>query len=212
MNLFGRKKQNIVQPSIAIHSLQDTIITMEKRELHLEKQIAELSTQAKKAVQAKRKARAIMFLRKKKLLEKQQENIFNTKMTIETQIVALTQALANTEIVSALKKGRDALKGMETKVNPDDVADIVDDMEEQISTVDEVAEVMARPIGSSINEDELLAELEAELADDIDEKLLGTPVVLPTVPSIKPTTQQTQQTQQTQEEKELKELEALMSL
>jgi charged multivesicular body protein 4 len=222
MNLFGRKKKNTaVNPSCAIQTLQETLEVMEKREAHLEKQIDSFTTQAKKAMQVKKKPRALHFLRKKKLLEKQLTSIFNTKMNVEVQIAALIQAVNNTQTVSALSKGRDALQSMESKVDPDKVADVVDDIEERLAMVDEVSDAMSRPIGQLVDEDDLLAELEAEMQEDALLKEVTAPVVIPqipqtpqvaTLPAVPTTPVKTkEQLQEEREEQELKELEMLMS-
>lgn len=167
MYLFGRKKKNNpVEPRKAIQTLKDTLATMEKREEYLEKQISNFINQAIKAKKNNRKHRALHFLKKKKLVEKQLTTCFNTKMTLETQIDALIQAVNNTATVNAISQGRNALKTMESKINPNEVSDVVDDLEEQLSMVDEVSDAISRPIGDVYDDDDLLAELDGEIFDE----------------------------------------------
>lgn len=66
----------------------------------------------------------------------------------------------------------------------------MDDINEQMSTANEVADAISRPMGGSalFDDDELAAELDALVQEDLDEKLLGTGLgAVPAIPSV-PTT------------------------
>ncbi len=66
----------------------------------------------------------------------------------------------------------------------------MDDINEQMTTANEVADAISRPMGGSalFDDDELAAELDALVQEDLDEKLLGTGLgALPAIPSV-PTT------------------------
>ena len=66
MNLFGKKKQPVVHPTQAISKLQETQTMLEKRECHLDKQIADFKQQAKSFMKAGNKIRALYFMKKAK--------------------------------------------------------------------------------------------------------------------------------------------------
>lgn len=209
MNLFGKKKKPVVNPNSAIHQLQETIDTLDKREQHLTKQMTDLRKQAANVLKKKNKKRALYLMRRAKICEKQIDNVCSMKLNLEVQISTLTQAVTNTDVYKAISSGRDALKGLETKVNPDTIADVIDDIDENMANVEEIAEIMGRPIGNVEDDDELLAELEEdELEQEIVQPVKNEEVKLefPEVPrkSIKGENHKT-------EEEELKELEDLMN-
>lgn len=162
MNLFGKKKsQPIVKPDQAIHKLQETLDMLSKREAHLESQISMMREEAKKSLQQKNKSRAIHLLKKCKLLQTQVDSVFGTKFNLETQILALTQAVANTETVSAMRVGKDTLQGLEKQMDADNVANVMEEITESMANLSDVTSAMSQPIGPAIDEDELLAELDA---------------------------------------------------
>jgi len=203
MNLFGRKKKNnTIQPHTAILTLEETLSTMEKREIYLEKQIADFTKNAKVAMKNNQKPRALHFLKRKKILDKQLESCFNMKLNVEMQIAALKQASHNTSVINAISIGSSALKS--TVSDPDKVADTVDSLEEQLSMVDEISDVLSRPVGEVYDEDELLLELRSTTFGEQKLQELED-ITLPTAPVGIITTSSKEE-----EDRELRELEALM--
>lgn len=220
MNLFGKKKEAIVKPSQAIAQLQETISTMEKRELFLDKQISSLRQKARDLVK-KDKSKAIFCLKRAKLLEKQLESSMGAKFNLEMQIASLIQALNNTETVSALSTGYKALSALENKIDPDKVSEVMDEITEAMSSVDEVSETISRPIGPVMDDDELLRELESMGLEELEPPSLVQPnlarpsLVQPNLarsnlPSV-PQTSLSERRQEEIEDEELKELERVMN-
>jgi charged multivesicular body protein 4 len=207
--LFGKKKPAPPAPSKAIDKLHETLVLLEKREAHLDKQIGILKEQAKKYVQEKNKPRALTTLKKSKLLEKEFNSIGGQKLNIEAQISALTQAITNSETMAAMRLGKDTLAGMESKVDPDKVAETMDNISESMARMEEVTDAMARPLGPVTDDDELLQELDSL---SLQEELLRKPelpvickepeLVLPSVPMEK---------KKEEEDLELRELQVLMN-
>jgi charged multivesicular body protein 4 len=175
MNLFGKKKI-VFNPVEANKKLQDTLTLLEKREKHLENQVSLFRKEAAAAVKAKQKSKALFFLKKAKIYEKQISSIFNTKLNIETQIAALSQASINTETITAMKISRDVLINSEKTIEPEKVEEVMDDLENRLASVEEVSEIMGRPLGQQLDEDELLQELEAEIHIADIEKIIVNPV------------------------------------
>lgn len=198
MNLFGKKKLQVVQPIHAISKLQETQSMLEKRESHLDKQIAELKNNATRCMKAKNTARALYFIKKAKILEKQLETTFNMKLNIETQISVLSQSITNIETITAIQSSKDAFSFVEKKLDPDNVAELMDDIAENMNKVEEVADSLGQSIGPVVDEDELLKELE----ENFVEKSL---VEIPDIKAVK-------NTLSSSEEKELKELELIMNI
>jgi Snf7 len=215
MNLFGKKKKDItINSNQIINNLQDTVNTLDKRDAFLEKQIFELKNHAKKAVKEKKKSQALYCIKKSKILEKQQSNILNTKLNIELQILALTQAISNSNTFESVKAGQNVLSEYEKKLDVDKVADVMDNIEENLANMECITETISRPLGQYEMDDEtILAELEAEI---MNEEVLSKPITLPSVPStcLKTSPKKTSSNKtppKKSEEDEIRELEALMT-
>lgn len=199
--LFGKKKSVAPAPSKAIDKLRESLEMLEKRETFLETQITLLKGQAVKYLHEKNKTKALSQLKKCKLWEKEIDSISGQKFNLETQISALTQAIVNSETMQAMRMGRETLANLDAKLDPDKVANVMDDLTENLAKVGEVTDAMARPIGPLLDDDELLKEL-----DDLslEKEVLvtpephTTPLDLPNVPD-------------DQDEEELRKLENIMN-
>jgi len=187
MNLFGGGKKKPKGPTLAesIQQLREANDILEKREAHLSKQMATALTEARKKSKAKDKRGALFHLKRKKLYEKQIEQIYGKKTNIEIQIMTLEAAAGNTEVLSAMRKGADALKRTVKETDIEKVADVMDDINESMQLADELGEAMSQTIGPQLDEDELNAELE-EMENELnDEEMLKAPAVPAT--RVKPT-------------------------
>mmetsp|Transcript_21471 Transcript_21471/g.45150 ORF Transcript_21471/g.45150 Transcript_21471/m.45150 type:complete len:248 (+) Transcript_21471:386-1129(+) len=242
MNWFGRsKKETAAKPSAVsatssggrsgggasgggasrtntantVVSLRESIATQEKREQHLEKKIEQLTEEAKAKMAKKDKKGALFALKRKKLYEAEMDKISNIKMTLETQVMNLESAAQNAETFKAMNAGKDAMKTIRVDVGIDKVDDLMDEIKEEMDMADEISNALAQPVDPLLaDEDDLLAELNALEAEDVEAELLKEPakvaanaghIDLPDVPStelpsIKNATKE--------EEDELKQLEA----
>ena len=74
MNLFGRMRKKQSSPQInplkSIETLSDAIDTLQKREIHLQKQSDTALRMAREKSKAKNKREALFQLRRKKMFEK----------------------------------------------------------------------------------------------------------------------------------------------
>jgi len=177
MNLWGKKAKPAPTLSESIAQLREAMEVLEKRENHLGKQMAVALNEAKKKSKAKDKRGALFQLKRKKLYEKQIDQIYGKKTNIEVQIMTLEAAAGNTEVLSAMRKGADALKRTVKETDVDKVADVMDDINESMGLADELGEAMSVPIGPQLDEDELSKELEDMENELNDEEMLKAPVV-----------------------------------
>lgn len=94
------KKKAAPAPKLgdSINMLREAQVTLEKREKHLEKQVAAAREAAKEKLKAKDKRGAIHLLKRSKLLETQINQIYGKKANIDIQIMALESAASNKEI------------------------------------------------------------------------------------------------------------------
>jgi hypothetical protein len=206
-NFFGTKRKNDTQsPQKVIHNMRSTLDTLEKREQFLEKRINVFKTNAKEVVKTN-KQKALMLLKKAKMNEKQLLSIYGQKENIEIQICTLEQGISNQNIISSMKQGKNAIENIGIKLNPDDIGELMEEINEGINNADEIANVMSTPIGQQYDDDDLLAELE-EQSENIEKLINSLSVDGKTLVTTEPVNRKSL----TVEEKELAELEQLMTM
>jgi charged multivesicular body protein 5 len=179
-SLFGGASSNTPGPSLA--SASDATA---RRELdisakitQLNKDLAAYSLQLKSplspAAKNTIKQRAMQVLQRKRVHEKQLNQLHGMAMTMENAKFAVESARDNVSIAQALKATTTLMKTQ--AVNVSDMEDIMDGLQDMLQDADEMNEMMARSYGidSSVDESMLDAELvgldeqlalDAELAD-----------------------------------------------
>jgi len=178
MNLFGKKKQKPVPKlSDSIMKLREASANLDKRQEFLVKKSEEALTEAKKKSKAKDKRGALFHLKRKKMYEKQIDQIYGKKTNIETQIMALEGASSNKEVITAMKEGATILQATVSDLNVDKVDEVMDDITDSMAMADELSDAIAQPIGPAVDEDELSAELAEMESEMMDEDLLAAPSV-----------------------------------
>ncbi|KAJ1336721.1 hypothetical protein BSLG_007040 [Batrachochytrium salamandrivorans] len=188
MHLFGKAKAAQTTPKDAIVKLRESLEMLEKREKYLQTKIdAELKIAKTNA--AKNKRVALMALKRKKTYEEQINKIMGSRMTLETQAMAIENASVNLETMQAMKAGADAMKQIHGKLNIDKVDDTMDDIREQMDLANEISDAISQPVGfgTEFDEDELNEELELMEQEALDAQLLDTGVDINTSPAV-PTT------------------------
>jgi len=214
-SLFGssksEKKKVIKKPNInkSIQNIRSAQETLDKRGDHLEKQIAKLTKSAKDKLKKKNKKGALYDIKRKKMLEKELAGIENKKLTLETQTLALENAQMNESVFTAIQDGVTAIEDSNTRVNADEVEDVMDKMQELHEDQDAVNEALGQTV-VDFDEDELMKELEDLVEDKAEEEENVSEIReqitnLPDVPSTK-----IKKKQPMAEEAELAELESMM--
>lgn len=133
-------------------------------------------------------------------------------MTLETQVMNLESATQNAETFKAMNSGKDAMKIIREDVGIDKVDDLMDEIKEEMEMADEISNALAQPVDPLLtDDDELLAELNALEAMDVEAALLKPTaaaegnIAMPAVPNKKlPAIKNATKA----EEEELKQLEA----
>jgi charged multivesicular body protein 4 len=182
--LFGRKppppnkKQTKRKTTESINVIREAITKLEKRENFLQKKIDILTKKVQAKVKKKNKKGALVCLKTKKMLEKQVETIMGKKLNLETQIMALEEAVMNVEVVDAMREGGTALNKQINHINIEDVDEMRDDFAEAQDRNEEINTALADPMGGiDLDDDDLLAELN-ELEDlNAAEELMDLPVI-----------------------------------
>lgn len=217
----GQKQQKRELPKKAIVELREHIQTLHKKRNHLELQISDQDTLARKHI-ATNKALAKNALKRKKAYEVNLGKIENQIESLESQLTAIEGANLNLETMKAMKQGSSALKHLHGEYNIDKVEETMDDIREQVELADEISDAISRPVATDyVDEDELdeeLAALQADVQHEKEEKVQA-PVqrvqqkeeVLPSFPTVTKTKPQATQ-EDDEDEEALKALQAEMGL
>jgi len=161
----------------SIQKLREASENLDKRETHLQTLVKQATGEAQKKLKAKDKRGALHNLKRKKLYEKQIDQIYGKRMNIDLQIMALEGASSNKDVVQAMQFGAQALQASVKETNVDRVDEVMEEIQESMGLADELGEALSQPIGPTVDEDELNSEL-AEMEDEMnDEALLSAPSV-----------------------------------
>ena len=197
--------------------MNETIENIGKKEDHLQRKIdAELGN-AKKFRTAGKKREALQCLEKRKMYEQQLLTLGTSKINLENQKLTMEAMKMNAEILDTQKM---AAKSMVEQVKQmggvDKVAETQDEIEDAMQDAREIQDVMNNPLalpGIDADDDELLAELDGMMEDDLAADLakveLGRAVEMPSAPISLPAAGTKKV--MTDEERELAELEASMA-
>ncbi|CAM9332096.1 unnamed protein product, partial [Chrysoparadoxa australica] len=219
-------------PTATILKLRETLESLDKREVHLQKKQKLQILEAKKKAAAKDKTGAMFALKRKKMYEAQVSKINGARMTLESQIIALEGTNMNLETFKAMQSGAAAMKNARGTLEVDDVDQVMDDIQEEMEISDQIGEAIGRPAEELYDDDELLEELNMLEEADLEEQLLSTPAVpteglglklpqaptttplpeMPAAPTSIPSAPAAAATAEDEDARALRELEASMAL
>ncbi|RKP11766.1 Snf7 family, partial [Piptocephalis cylindrospora] len=121
-----------------------------------------------------------MALKKKKQYEGQIEKLSASRMTVETQVLAIESANVNLETIKAMSDGAKAMKSIHGELNVDKVDKTMEDINDQMALANEISDAISQPTAFGtelVDEDDLAAELQELEQEGLDEQLLsGAPV------------------------------------
>lgn len=160
--------------SDAIGKLRDATETLEKREEHLMRKIDAEVKAAREFSKQNKKREALTCIKRKKMYDKQLEQISGAKITLETQRLALESMNINAAALEAQKAGAAAMSAATKRMGGvDAVEETMDQVEEGLQDADEIGQAMSRPVNMGLDQDddELLAELEELEQDDLTTQL-----------------------------------------
>jgi len=202
-------------PKNAILTLRQQLDMLQKRERHLESQMAEQDALARKNVSTNKTA-AKAALRRKKVHERTLEQTSAQITQVEQQIYSIEAANINQETLLAMKNAGAAMKQIHGNLTIDKVDQTMDELREQHALGEEIANAITNaPIGDPIDEADLEEELEGLEQEAMDERMLKTgptPVTgdIARLPSVS-TGPVKQSSIEEDEEEELRKLQAEMA-
>lgn len=151
----------ITQQDTTIASIKALVATMSKQVTSLEAKIVELNASAKMALANKNRVSALSAVRSKKLAEHNLQQRFNTLMQLEEVYSKIEQAAGQVDMVQVMQASTGVLRGLHTQIGgAERVEDIVEELREEMTKVDEVGSVM-NEAGPVIDEGEIDDELAA---------------------------------------------------
>jgi charged multivesicular body protein 7 len=165
----------ITQEDTAISQLRDTITKINAQLEPLSEKISAFDTAAREAVKSKQMIRAKAALRSKKLAESALAQRTDVALQLEGVYAKLQEATDQIEIVEAMSMSAVALKGLNKKVGGvERVEGVVDALREEMSTADEIANVIneaSEPVDEGEIDDEFeeLARAEREKKEAIEQ-------------------------------------------
>lgn len=154
----------------AINKLREVVDMLNKKYNYLNKLATNELAEAKKCG-TKNKSQAIIHLKRKAKYLKQQQDATNMIDNIEAQIDALQSLATTRQMVNAMDVAKQEFKA--AKQDIDKLDDMMQDIEENMADIQEVTQIISRPIQSTqqFDEDELLQELEEYEQEEINEKM-----------------------------------------
>jgi len=158
----------------AMETLRDTSAMVEKRESHLARLIANEVDTARKHATAGQQREALLAMKRKKILEKELEQLAAGKLTLFQEEQALSALKFNSlvheahvQAMSAMEREIKRVKGV------DGVEKVQDKLEDLLADAGDVLDAGNRTVGEAANldDDELLQELEQMEMDELSKQL-----------------------------------------
>jgi charged multivesicular body protein 4 len=147
----------------AMVALQSSCSLVQQRQTYLQNNSDMEVARAKQHMRKKNRSAAIVCLKRKQMYDKEIANLENVRFSLEQEIMALDGAVANADVVRAMKVGADGLKQIQRNMTVDRVEDTMQEVRETVADAEDVSRAIAEPLDGIDVEDDL--ELERELAD-----------------------------------------------
>jgi len=181
----GRKAARTSEMTIdSIESLTQKEQHLEKRRELIEKKIETELENAKHYQRQNKKSQALMCLKKKKMYEKNMDDLGNLIMKVNEQKILLENAQTTAETLKALEGATKASKNILINNKIEDVDQLMEDIAAETDVMRDINERIAEPSPflAEYDDDDLLDELKEMEAEMIDEELTA-PNIAPALPT-----------------------------
>lgn len=149
-----------------LSKMKGTIENLTKRNSLLETKMKNELRKAMEFKKSKKTADALLCLKRKKLYEEEVKRLTASLFNLEHQVMTLESSQTAKEMVNSQQEYKKAMERIQQKVNADDVAELQDDIQEQMEIYNEVNEILAETNNDELDDVALENELDELLAED----------------------------------------------
>ncbi|XP_021719692.1 vacuolar protein sorting-associated protein 20 homolog 2-like [Chenopodium quinoa] len=157
-NIFV-KKPKITEVDRAILSLKTQRRKLGQYQQQLEAVIEAEKQAARDLIREKKKDRALLALKKKKVQEELLQKVDAWLINVEQQLADIELSSKQKAVFESLQAGNNAMKAIQSELNLDDVQKLMDDTEEARAYQDEIHAILGEKL-SADDEEEVLAEFD----------------------------------------------------
>eukprot|EP00983_Pelagomonas_calceolata_P004099 132646-Pelagomonas_calceolata.AAC.2 len=183
--MSGSKKQSVSEADRSMLALKAQRKRLVDQQRLLEARIDRHAEVARALVRENKRDRALLVLKKKRLVEKQGETLAGLVLNVEALVSSVETQQQQNKVFHALKQGNETLKQLQQAVTVDDVQRMMEDAAQAKAQYEEMSEVLGQSLSDVDTE-----QVEAELQALEDQALQQEAESLPSVPATKHQQQQ----------------------